>query len=744
MKNNNNRFRSSVFTIFFISSCFFLKLSAQTGQSGPNPIILNTTDTIDKIKTLMACGAALDITLTQAYNFGSGNSYIGNFNNNTTNYFKWTVSNNTASNYLVYALITAQNNIPLRLTVEGTSNVLDFTTNSFGWDRLKAGVITIPSGTSTLKLVRNTLSTAAIGIKSLELIPVSDTAAYFTRINNFKSSTDTFSKMKYGIMTQFGTWGYPQTGTTKKTIEGLASTFDVPKFIEMVKSSGADYVVWSITWAQYRMLAPISSVNVILNDTTTYTSKTDLIQKIAQACHDNGLKFIMYYHEGFAEPAWYNINWPSPLRDTFPVRGTGDKSVFINNWKTVVAEIGNRYATLLDGWMFDDGFAYYYPVPFEAFGKVAKSGNPNRIIAYNSWILGKITEFQDFYFGESEAPPGPTYGSSPIGGNGIFTNGPQKGSLEHYCFRIDDNDWAIHLENQVITPRYSGASLANWTFESNLRHAPLSMNVQMYEDGTMASSSIKAFSDLKSGLRILKNGKNDNDNSISYFGSWSAATNRSAPDVNLDIHYSTINNDSLQIAFYGTGIQYITDKNTDQANFDLYIDHRFVQSINCYDASYSAQQIVFQTDSLSLGAHTLTAIKKGGTYMELDAILPSVMVNDTSTLIKYSGNWNYSANRGIGDFKNDLHYTYKNNNSFAYTFNGTGIEYINGRDINEGNVDIYIDGIFQKTINCYSPSYKAQQINFSNYDLSEGIHTIKGIKRSGLYMQVDAFRIFNK
>ena len=49
-------------------------------------------------------------------------------------------------------------------------------------------------------------------IKSLELLRESDNAAYQARIAGSKKSTDWLSKSKYGLMFQYGPWGYPKTG----------------------------------------------------------------------------------------------------------------------------------------------------------------------------------------------------------------------------------------------------------------------------------------------------------------------------------------------------------------------------------------------------------------------------------------------------------------------------------------------------------------------------------------------------
>ncbi len=113
--------------------------------------------------------------------------------------------------------------------------------------------------------------------------------------------------------------------------------------------------------------------------------------------------------------------------------------------------------------------------------------------------------------------------------------------------------------------------------------------------------------------------------------------------------------------------------------------------------------------------------------------------NDTSSSITYSAGWSYSTNRNDGDYNNDVHYT-KTNASYAqFTFSGTGIQYLTETYSDESNVDVYIDGVFQATVSCYSATRQSQVVAYSNTGLSAGSHTIKVVKDNATYMLLDAF-----
>ena len=89
-----------------------------------------------------------------------------------------------------------------------------------------------------------------------------------------------------------------------------------------------------------------------------------------------------------------------------------------------------------------------------------------------------------------------------------------------------------------------------------------------------------------------------------------------------------------------------------------------------------------------------------------------------------------------------MHSTSINGAYFEYTFNGTGIDYISDRDSNRGNLDIYIDGVLQTTVNAYNSSPQVRQVLYSKIGLTEGVHTLKVVKQSGSYADVDILQVY--
>lgn len=114
-----------------------------------------------------------------------------------------------------------------------------------------------------------------------------------------------------------------------------------------------------------------------------------------------------------------------------------------------------------------------------------------------------------------------------------------------------------------------------------------------------------------------------------------------------------------------------------------------------------------------------------------------VSINNDDSGISYKGAWQHGRNRGLGDYKDDVHYTEANNDYFEYGFEGTGIEIVTEKDSSQGDIDVYVDDVFKQTISTYNTSRQIRQTVYSIEGLSEGTHKIKVVKKSGYYMLLD-------
>ena len=112
--------------------------------------------------------------------------------------------------------------------------------------------------------------------------------------------------------------------------------------------------------------------------------------------------------------------------------------------------------------------------------------------------------------------------------------------------------------------------------------------------------------------------------------------------------------------------------------------------------------------------------------------------------IKYSGTWTVSSGRNASDYKDDVNSTETNGDAFEFSFTGTGVDYIAPKDATCGSVDIYVDNVLKQTVNAVSTTHQPLQTLFGIKGLANGRHTIKGIKKDGSSMAVDAFFVYNQ
>jgi len=117
------------------------------------------------------------------------------------------------------------------------------------------------------------------------------------------------------------------------------------------------------------------------------------------------------------------------------------------------------------------------------------------------------------------------------------------------------------------------------------------------------------------------------------------------------------------------------------------------------------------------------------------------LLNNTSGVVYTGSGWDYkNASRGgAGSHLDDLHATQTVGDSFSFTFNGTGLDIISQLAADEGKADLYVDNVLT-TLDYYSATRKYQQVVHALRGLAPGLHTIKGVMKTGSYFLVDAFR----
>lgn len=104
-------------------------------------------------------------------------------------------------------------------------------------------------------------------------------------------------------------------------------------------------------------------------------------------------------------------------------------------------------------------------------------------------------------------------------------------------------------------------------------------------------------------------------------------------------------------------------------------------------------------------------------------------VNDSDEAMKFSWNWDYHTPFNNA-YLRDLHVSKTPGEYVEYTFTGTAVKWIGGKNKDHGKVDIYIDGVHDAIVDTYAPSLILQQDLYMKTGLTNGTHTIKVVLRN--------------
>jgi len=120
---------------------------------------------------------------------------------------------------------------------------------------------------------------------------------------------------------------------------------------------------------------------------------------------------------------------------------------------------------------------------------------------------------------------------------------------------------------------------------------------------------------------------NDTTPNAAYAGSWNYSAGRHYGDFGDDVHYTTSNGDSVSYTFTGTGLQILSETNSDEDTADVYVDGVKTQTVNGFGTPRLAQQAIASVTGLPLGTHTVKLVKTDGQYLLVDGftVIPDVV-----------------------------------------------------------------------------------------------------------------------
>jgi alpha-L-fucosidase len=267
----------------------------------------------------------------------------------------------------------------------------------------------------------------------------------------------------------------PPPQGTPKSYEDAVNQFNVNKFAKIVSETGAGYIIFHI--AGHKMPAPIKAWEEVHG--TGSITKRDLIADLSNALEQYNVRFIL--GQGLPEIGRF---WKVGYQ------------LHTDRFKKIFTEIGHRYGTKLAGTYFDGGREMTaFDVDWEGMFNACKTGNPDRLLSYNFWVFPISTEWLDFWTGEGGYP----YINFE---ERYIQAGAGKGLQAHVMFPIDDDyHWWFKDQDHVIGPPvYSNEQLVSWVKETVREKTVTTLNIAIYQDGTVSSETLAQLNVLKMAI----------------------------------------------------------------------------------------------------------------------------------------------------------------------------------------------------------------------------------------------------
>ena len=518
------------------------------------------------------------------------------------------------------------------------------------------------------------------------------------------SARERWKTMKYGFFTHYvwdGSGGVTKLpdGSAPPSIDYVADNFDAAKFANDLQSMGVEYVVFTAWHANFFPLFNSAAVTRALG--FQRNSNRDMIGDMINAVTAKGIRVLLYTHPN--QPVLY------------------DYTQHNNMLNDIYAEMMDRYGEKLDGFYFDEndpGGNQQSMVDYPRLERTIRSRNPEAVMIQN--FYGNIYSCDS---GVGESGPATADFSSNIAW--ATPSGYAQVMSATWSAQVPTNQYAATRSAAGI---FRGAALAAG---SNVEGGGWFWAAGPFPGGLWEQGVLETMQRVGAYIAPVAASIKNTYASTSWptpdgigIGAldWGVAT-RSTDDTREYIHVLTPPSGrtlTLPAAVDGK----------------LFGAARLLAS----GAVVSLNQTSNSVELTLTGTNNWDALD---TVIQLDvlAVGGADLVNDSHPSVRYDGaSWAWQTNRGLGEFQNDVHAATADGDSFTFYFDGTDVEFITSRATDRGLVDLYVDGVFQMSVNlALTPTNRATM--FTKAGLARGAHTLKGVKRSGAVLTVDAFKV---
>jgi len=550
---------------------------------------------------------------------------------------------------------------------------------------------------------------------------------------------NSYEPMKYGLFVHYvpGLTIYP-VGKRCDDLNELANVFNVQAFADDLAKMKVEYLIFTAWHANMNLLYPSEKMNYWRPG---HSANRDVIGDLVLAVKAKGIKVYLYTHP--RDGTDFRNDWEKEA--TGWGAGKNLKEGWNPNWSNfnfakwnnfindIYGEFADRYGNEIDGIWIDEGSPAgdsYRVVDYGRLRKTIKTRNPNLTIINNFYGTTYTCDL-----GMKEYGPGWSELAQPDGNKWPAFSIPVGA-----CFA---RNWMASNPVGKNDVRFSASSM--------FRYIVLEAGANITGGGGVAWAA---------GPYVGKGWETGVLDTLIKVGKLIEPIASSIKQTLPSTSYPTISGKTINDLSWGVATRSLDNK---------------LEYIHVLTAPQGKKLILPPPEDGKLfGSATLfrngkkVSLKQTGKGVELtllddeywdafntviqltvSGIIPLkskfYWINDTDFDISYEGRgWDYSRwERKHGDYDNDVHVTAVKGDALLFPFTGTGIEYISSQSNEQGKSDIFLDGVYQATVDGFATSYQAQKVLFRKTGLNNGKHLLKIMNTGAKSLVLDAIKIHN-
>ena len=236
---------------------------------------------------------------------------------------------------------------------------------------------------------------------------------------------------------------------------------------------------------------------------------------------------------------------------------------------------------------------------------------------------------------------------------------------------------------------------------------------------------------------------------------WSGGGAHNPPEPTRGAHVTATAGETATLTFRGTSVSWIGYRGPDAGIATVQVDAGAPVQVDTFAAALKVQDVVFRADGLTDANHTLKITVTGQKNAQstaarifvdaFDVRKPGRRYQEWDPAVTYTGTWTDLARTSRTWNEGRVAVTNFAGARASFQFTGTSVSWITCAKGSIGSANIYLDGVFLKTIDLSKPfpteDYQYEALRLDG--LTNGPHTlaIEPGTPGGGYIVIDAFDV---